>query len=223
MQPDSDCSRGSNRVIVARLLTPTNREGLPQSAAWESAQPVVFCSDWQGQHADPQRVTEVRLLWSREFLFLRFRARYREIHVFPEANTRRDQLWLRDVAEVFIQPDTDGPRHYKELEISPNGSWLDLDINLDLDISAGRKSELLCDLRSKATVDALARVWTAELAIPMSCLTARFRPEAVWRVNFFRVEGLEPSRFYSAWRPTRTPQPNFHVPEMFGELTFSSR
>jgi hypothetical protein len=210
-------------VIAARLLTPTNQEGRPRSTAWESAQPVVFCSDWRGQNADPQRETEVRLLWSREFLFVRFRAQYREIHVFPEANTRRDQLWLRDVAEVFIHPDTDGPRHYKELEISPNGSWLDLDINLDLGINAGRKSDLLCALRRKVTVDVLARVWIAELAIPMSCLTGRFHPEATWRINFFRVEGPEPARFYSAWRPTHTPQPNFHVPEVFGELRFSSR
>ena len=222
MRADSDIGPSSSRVIAARLLTTANQEGLPQRTAWEGAQPVVFCSDWQGQNADPQRETEVRLLWSREFLFLRFRARYREIHVFPEANTRRDQLWLRDVAEVFIQPDTDGPSRYKELEISPNGSWLDLDINLDLDIDEGRKADLQCALRSKVTVNALTRVWVAELAIPMSGLTGRFHPEAAWKVNFFRVEGPEPTRFYSAWRPTHTPQPNFHVPEAFGELRFSS-
>ena len=223
MRADSDFGPSSSRVIAARLLTPTKQDGLPQSAAWKSAQPIVFCSDWQGQNADPQRETEVCLLWSRESLFLRFRARYREIHVFPEANTRRDQLWLRDVAEVFIQPDTAVPRHYREFEISPNGSWLDLDINLDLDVNEGRKSDLICALRSRVTVDALTRVWIAELAIPMSCLTGRFRPEAAWKINFFRVEGPEPARFYSAWRPTLTPQPNFHVPEVFGELRFSSK
>jgi hypothetical protein len=223
MQIDRDCGPSSGRAIAARLLTPTNQAGLPQSTAWDSAQPVVFCSDWQGQHADPQRETEVRLLWSPGFLFLRFRARYREIYVYPEANTRRDQLWLRDVAEVFIQPDAASTRHYREFEISPNGSWLDLDIHLDLDIQQGRKSDLLCALRSKVTVDAPARVWIAELAIPMSCLTPGFQPEAVWKANFFRVEGPEPARFYSAWRPTLTTQPNFHVPEVFGELRFSSR
>ena len=120
MRADSDCEC-SSRVTAARLLTPMNREGLPHSTAWESAAPVRFCSDWQGRQPDPHRETEVRLLWSQEFLFLRFRARYVEIHVFPEANTRRDQLWLRDVAEVFIQSETDGPRHYREFEISPYG------------------------------------------------------------------------------------------------------
>jgi len=30
---------------------------------------------------------------------------------------------------------------------------------------------------------------------------------------------VEP-RFYSAWSPTMTPTPNFHVPEAFGHLVF---
>ncbi len=79
----------------------------------------------------------------------------------------------------------------------------------------------MCDLKSRATLDQKAGRWVADLAIPMTCLTREFDPREVWRVNFFRVEGAEPDRFYSAWRPTRTPQPNFHVPEMFGELFFS--
>jgi len=72
----------------------------------------------------------VRLLWSPETLFLQFRARYRTISVFPDAepNGRRDQLWDRDVVEVFIQPDAFEPRRYKEFEVSPNGFWIDLDI-----------------------------------------------------------------------------------------------
>jgi hypothetical protein len=34
------------------------------------------------------------------------------------------------------------------------------------------------------------------------------------------VEGPSEPRFYSAWRPTNTGQPNFHVPEAFGWLVF---
>ena len=209
-------------MVAAKLASSTGRELLPHVAAWDMAGPVAFCSDWQGRHPDPLRETEVRLLWSHEFLFVRFRARFRDIHVFPEPNTRRDQLWLRDVAEVFIQPEPEDHGHYLEFEVSPNGSWLDLDIHLDPDNNERRKSDLLCALRSKVIVDEPARVWVAELGLPMNCLTETFRPDASWKINFFRVEGQEPARFYSAWRPTHTLQPNFHVPEAFGELQFSS-
>jgi len=222
MQLRSDLENGVGRAAAAKLALPSLREGFPQDAAWATAVPVAFCADWQGRHPDPLRETEVRLLWSSDFLFIRFRARYRNIHVFPEAQTRRDQLWLRDVAEVFLQPDAGDPAHYREFEISPNGSWLDLDIHLDPGAGERHKSDLHCDLGSRVTVDVHARVWVAELALPIRCLTKQFRPGKSWRVNFFRVEGQEPERFYSAWLPTHTPQPNFHVPEAFGELRFSS-
>ena len=57
-------------------------------------------------------------------------AKYRDITVFTDAKPdgRRDQLWDRDVAEVFLQPDPSQLRHYKEFEVSPNGFWIDLDI-----------------------------------------------------------------------------------------------
>jgi hypothetical protein len=41
-----------------------------------------------------------------------------------------------------------------------------------------------------------------------------------WRVNLFRCVGTGNER-YLAWQPTHTPEPNFHVPEVFGWLTFT--
>jgi hypothetical protein len=41
-----------------------------------------------------------------------------------------------------------------------------------------------------------------------------------WRVNLFRCIGSDPTRGYLAWQPTRTPEANFHVPQVFGWLVF---
>jgi len=60
------------------------------------------------------------------------------------------------------------------------------------------------------------------LAIPMKALTAHFDPAAVWRANFYRIEGSKEPRFYMAWQPTRTSTPNFHVPSAFGKLRFAA-
>jgi len=190
--------------------------GFPEAADWEKAPAIRFESDWKGAAADPQRATEVRLLWNAETLFLRFLARYRELHVFPDArpNGWRDELWERDVAEAFLQPDTSDPLVYKELEVSPNGFWI------DLDIAHGEKEEMRSGLRRRVAQDAAARTWTAELAVPMRSLTAAFDARRNWRANFFRVEGKAEPRFYAAWSPTNTPAPNFHVPERFGTLRF---
>jgi len=204
-----------NPIIAAKLESALGNDGMPGISAWEKALPVTFCSDWCGEHADPLRATEVRLLWSHECLYIRYLCNYREIYAYEGGNTRRDQLWLRDVAELFIHTGSDDLRHYREFEISPNGDWL------DLDICQGEKSHLLCDLKSRVVVNPGSRTWTAEMAIPINCLTAAFSPHETWRLNLFRIEGAEPNRFYSAWQPTHTPKPNFHVPERFGALYFA--
>jgi hypothetical protein len=75
-------------------------------------------------------------------------------------------------------------------------------------------------LRRRVKVDEQNKTWVAELALPMKNLTAQFDPRKAWSVNFFRVEGASEPRFYSAWRPTGTPVPNFHVPDRFDTLVF---
>lgn len=203
-------------VVAMQYGGVLNARGFPQQTAWEKTQPVRFDADWQGKNADPERETEVRMLWTPEILYLRFKVRYRVITVFPEGEPsgRRDQLWDRDVAEAFLQPDASDPLRYKEFEVSPNGLWI------DLDISHGEKQDLQSGLRRRVQIDAKSKVWTAELALPMKSLTLNFNPKAMWRANFYRVEGATEPRFYSAWRPTRTPEANFHVPEAFGQVVF---
>jgi alpha-galactosidase len=211
-------ARETETAVAVQFTGRPGAEGFPAEAAWENAPAIQFEHDWQGKHADSQRGTEVRLLWTREFLYLRFLAHYRSITVFPdgEANGRRDQLWDRDVVEVFLQPAGEDARRYKEFEVSPNGFWIDLHIAL------GEKHDLKSGLRRRVSIDEKSKTWRAELVLPMKSLTARFEPSAVWRVNFYRVEGVSEPRFYSAWRPTETPMPNFHVPEAFGKLVFES-
>jgi len=184
---------------------------------WQNAGAVTFSSDWQGKNADPERETKVLVLWSRQHLYLRFECRYRELFVFEDSdpNGRRDHLWDRDVAEVFLQPDPSRAGFYREFEVSANGMWI------DLDIFPGGRADLKSGLQRSVTVNEKSHTWTAELAIPMKSLTANFDPSAIWRANFYRVEGRHEPRAYVAWQPTNTPQPNFHVPSAFGRLRFA--
>jgi alpha-galactosidase len=92
---------------------------------------------------------------------------------------------------------------------------------IDLDIFPGGRADLKSGLQRAVVLDEKSRVWTAELAIPMRAVTTKFDPSAIWRANFYRVEGRKEPRTYLAWQPTHTPQPNFHVPKAFGKLRFA--
>jgi alpha-galactosidase len=214
----NDESSKKKTAVAVRMSELPDADGFPIPSCWQLSTPLRFNADWQGKNADPERETEVRLLWTPEALFVRFHAKYRAITVFSDAarNGRRDQLWDRDVVEVFLQPDPSEVRRYKEFEVSPNGFWI------DLDIAPGEKNDLKSGLQRRVVLNEAARAWVTELALPMKCLVKRFEPRATWRVNFYRVEGAAEPRFYSAWEPTQTPAPNFHVPEAFGELVFTS-
>jgi alpha-galactosidase len=217
MNPDSrTVQTGLPTAIALRLTDKPDADGFPDKSSWQKAPSVRFDQDWRGQNADAGRATEVRLLWTPQMLFLRFHASYRTLNVFPGAREDgwRDQLWDRDVAEAFLQPDFTDPLKYKEFEVAPNGFWI------DLEISHGARAELHSKLRRRVVRDAAEKTWTAELAIPMHSLTPTFDSNHVWRANFYRVEGTSEPRFYSAWSATYSPEPDFHVPASFGRLVF---
>jgi hypothetical protein len=212
------CSASSSEIVASYVAQEIRLDAAHPATEWQDTSPVAFCYDWQGKNPDPGRETRVRVLWSPRRLYLRFECRYRELYLFPDAdpNGRRDHLWDRDVAEAFLQPDPSRERYYKEFEISPNGMWI------DLDISPGGLADLKSGLRRSVVLDEKSHTWAAEVAIPMKSLTSHFDPKAVWRANFYRVEGTKEPRAYLAWQPTNTPQPNFHLPSTFGRLRFAA-
>jgi len=214
-------SAATGTAIAVALSGALDRDGFPTPEAWAKAQPVRFDADWQGANSDPQRETEVRLLWTGETLFLRFRCRYRSLTTFSDSDPagRRYQLWDRDVAEVFLKPDPSAPHRYWEFEVSPNGMWIDLDIDLD-NKPPGHKGNPASGMKSRVVLDEKQKIWTAEITLPVRNLAPAFDPRKDWRANFFRVEGPAEPRFYSSWQPTHTPRPSFHVPEAFGKLSF---
>ena len=207
-----------DEIVATRVNREIELNAAHPAPEWQKATPAVFCADWQGQNANPARETQVRVLWSQQILYLRFACRYQELFLFSDSdpNGRRDHLWDRDVAEVFLQPDPSRERYYKEFEVSPNGMWV------DLDIFSGGRADLKSGMTRSVVLDEASHCWTAELAIPMRSLTASFDSKAVWRANFFRVEGMKEPRHYMAWQPTHSAQPNFHVPGAFGRMRFGS-
>ena len=159
-------------------------------------QPVSFSPRLAGRRTRSPATDRSALCYgARTTLYVRFRCRYRAIDVFPDAesNGRRDELWDRDVAEVFLQPDRFGEKYYKEFEVSPNGQWLDLDITPE-----GLRTHHQRDAKLGQARRIQHAQWTAELAIPMAAITAQLRSCAILAGELLSLRRNRSERFYSA-------------------------
>lgn len=189
--------------------------------AWQQCEPVIIAHQWSGEPAPVERHAEARICWSDEALHVRFVGNQHETMVVsaePKTDRKTLGLWDRDVCEIFVAPDPDNPLRYFEFEAAPTGEWVDLGIVLTAE---GRHTDW--DFSSGLTVASKLSPSQVHIvmSIPWSASIPRPSKSGRWLVNLFRCVGPEAPERYLAWRPTRTPEPNFHVPEAFGSLIFS--
>jgi hypothetical protein len=209
-----------DQIIEARRAAADLNVNDLTSPEWNKSHPVQIDHYWSGDLAPTGRHAEARVLWSRKALHLRFICRQGEALVIssnPQTEKKTMGLWDRDVCEIFIAPDPQVVERYLEFEAAPTGEWLDVAIHWSLG-----KRESDWEFHSGMTTAARAekdRVFIG-MRIPWNHWIHEPQTGERWRVNLFRCVGKDPDRGYLAWQPTRTPQANFHVPQVFGWLVF---
>jgi hypothetical protein len=209
----------SPKTIEATFSADLNASDL-QSPNWNSAAPVRIDRYWSGEPAPESRHAEARLLWSDKALHVRFVCPQAELLIVsdkPQTEKKTLGLWDRDVCEIFIAPDPHIVEKYLEFEVAPTGEWLDAAI----DLTSGRRET---DWEFHSHMTAAAKIErdriTIAMRIPWNHLIHKPQQGERWRVNLFRCVGKNPNRGYLSWQPTRTPEPLFHVPKVFGWLVF---
>ena len=187
---------------------------------WSRSESVSLTKYWSGQSAPPERGATVRLLWTDINLLVRFDCAQHEPFVIsqhPQTDVEAKNLWERDVCEIFIAPNPDAPERYFEFEVAPTGEWLDYAIvqlperrEVDTDYNAG--------IRTGAQI--YENSFSVIFSIGWNALGKKPSAGEQWLGNLFRCVGIGENRGYLAWQPTRTRQPNFHVPQAFGRFSF---
>jgi hypothetical protein len=187
----------------------------PALPFWSAARPVYMVKDSFGKAVTRYR-TEVRSRWTKDNLYFLFICPYEELHVKPEPNTHQEtnQLWNWDVAEVFVGSDFADIKHYKEFEVSPQGEWIDLDVDLhNPHHEAGWTWN--SGFEAAARIDRQKQVWYAAMRIPMAAIDVRPpAPGNTLRINLFRSQGPPEHIHEITWQPPMSK--TFHVPEHFG-------
>ena len=209
----------STRSIAKFVPNPISESDF-DNQIWQQCEPIAIEHYWSGEPAMPDRHAEARICWSDEALHVRFVGVQREPLIVsdnPQTEKKTLGLWDRDVCEIFLAPNAANPSHYFEFEAAPNGEWIDLGITVkpsgretDWDFVSGFKTATKLEQEQL-----LVGMW-----IPWSEAIPKPKAGETWRVNLFRCVGPEAPERYLAWLPTRTKEPNFHVPEAFGTLQF---
>lgn len=189
-------------------------------AAWARATPVTFDTDWSG--APTGISTRVRMLASNAGLAALFELEGAGLYADASKpkDVDREKLWAEDCVEVFVAPDPSRPARYAEVEVGPHGHFLDLFVDRD---ARPRTSDVAWSsapriaTRVARGVDGGSARVTIEVALAAPEIARALRPGARLPLGLYRLEGKAP-RAYLAWSPTRTPKPDFHVPDAFGWL-----
>ena len=207
------------KQVIAPLVTSDCATSLSH-ATWNDVPPNKIQHFWSGELAPSRRHAEARVCWSNEVLSARFVCTQREpliVAETPITHQKTLQLWDRDVCEIFLAPDVSNPAKYFEFEAAPTGEWLDLKILVTPD---GRETDWDYQSGMRVKTASGGESLTILIMIPWSDSIPKPEAGTQWRVNLFRCVGPEEPSRYLAWRPTETPEPNFHVPDKFGWLNF---
>lgn len=202
-------------LLSSPVRAPLALSADPESAAWRGTTPVILDTDYNGSPVSGVR-TEVRSLWTPEALHVLFTNEYQELNPKPNPNTQTEtpRLWDWDVSEIFLGVQPERITSYKEFQVSPQGEWLDLDIDR-LDPKAQVGAAWNSRMQVRARIDPVKKVWYGEFRIPFSDLGIT-SPKAgsELRAGIFRIAGRAPNRQYLSWQVTNGK--TFHVPENFG-------
>lgn len=189
----------------------------PASPFWKASSKSYMERDSFGKTVTSYR-TEVRTRWTKNNLYFLFICPFDQLHLKPNPDTHKEtnELWNWDVAEVFLGSDFTEIKRYKEFEVSPQGEWIDLDIDLhnpyhEEGWTWNSNFEVL------AKVDQEKHIWYAAMKIPYSAVDTR--PAAIGntlRMNLFRSGGDKEHAYEVTWQPPMNK--TFHTPERFGLL-----
>jgi hypothetical protein len=189
----------------------------PSSDVWDKAPRVVADRNYLAEPI-PGPPTEIRSRWTKAHLYLLYICPYDELNLKPDPDrtTETPRLWNWDVGEAFIGSEVGPITRYREFQVSPQGEWVDLDIDRENPKGqAGRAWD--SGFTVAARIDAPARIWYGVMRIPFASIDER-PPEKgrKLRAGLYRIAGTGTAKRYYAWRPTG--QTSFHVPQAFGAI-----
>jgi hypothetical protein len=203
-------------TMATRLKSDFPVSADPSAAVWKGVPAVNAAADPFGKAA--ANAFKYRVAWSGKDLYFLFECPYDELNLKPDPVTHAEtnKLWAWDVAEVFIGADFDQIHRYREYQVSPQGEWVDLDIDRKA-MNADDAVKWDSGFQVAARIDKVKKIWYGAMKIPLAGIQSTPpKPGDKLRMNVYRLAGKAPSRQSVMWTPTG--DRSHHTPEKFGTL-----
>ena len=212
-------AESSARIQAPRAKADFEPTANPDAQHWKRVKPIKADIDPFGKPAGPNTF-QFRVAWTPEHVYFLFECPYEKLNLKPNPSTTTEtnKLWEWDVTEVFIGSDLNNIHQYKELQVSPQSEWVDLDIDRKAPKPEGWRWD--SGMTVKARIDDTKKIWYGEMKVPYKALDSR-PPKAgnEFRINVYRLSGAAPDRKSTMWVPTM--QRSHHTPEAFGRLVLA--
>ena len=211
--------------IIVEQTQDFTLSGDGQAEAWQVA-------SWhtlpQRSDTENERETRFKVLYSGAGIYFLF---YCQDEILTATKTADfEKLWLEDVVEVFLWPDTNHTIYF-EYEISPLNYELPIIIpNINEKFLGWRPWQYEGERKTrhmtrvvggKKESGAKISGWYAEFFIPYQLLrplsNVPRQPGATWRANMYRVDYDHQKTAHWSWQKTNG---SFHEFEKFGRLVF---
>ena len=190
----------------------------PNARQWKRVKPVRAAVDPFGKSATAANAFEFRTQWTKDNLYFLFTCPYDSLNLKanPSTTEETNKLWEWDVTEVFVGSDFENITHYGEFQVSPQGEWVDLDIDrVNPKPEGGWKWN--SGMKVAARIDKSKKIWYGEMMIPLKSIDQRAAKAGnELRINIYRLTGAEPKRVSTMWTPVN--DRSHHTPAAFGKM-----
>lgn len=213
------------RTLSIHMQEEIRNDGSLSDPVWSLCPPVDL-GTYDGSAAPEALRTSVRSCWTDGFIYFGFRGCFSSLRMAPrelradEKTGKTFRLWeLSDVFELFIDPSAKETKIYREFQVSPDSRWIDIAIDASGEV---RRTDFgwVSGMIARSTVDYENKRWESIMQIPQGAFSEKARKGSVWNANFYRISGPPDACSYLAWAPVH--RIDFHQPELFGDLLFTS-
>jgi len=174
--------------------------------------------------------TEVKMMYNEEYIYAIFRVKdkyIRAVHTDINSPVSNDSC-----VEFFFTPGMNPKNGYYNLEVNCGGTPL---FRFQKKQKVGEIQVSHEDIKSIKIAHSLPKIvepeikkpttWIIEYSIPIKMLNKYYKiskPEkgVIWRANFYKCADETSNPHYLSWNKIIDTNPNFHMPEFFGELEF---